>query len=931
MWKRWIDFKAAFAGIVLGLVMILVAGTGQASEESVWQQGLALMSAGDYKTALSRFQEVLAADPNHAQARTQIACCHIRLQEFTEAKEVCDQAIQINPRDPIAYLLRGHSRLRRKQYQLALEDYNRAIDLSPKQASFHRERASAYAGLEDSPRAEADRTTAFLLDLGNPVELQEEHLVNRLREQLQRPESQTIRVVICVPQWEEVSPTTVHIVIDSSGARQYLCSRVSSEINWQNLTDLLLSISSQLSGAVDFDPHSTPFFESSRGLSLTFQLDSERDIQVAPGRTVRLSREVLSHFEITSESNAPHGRTALIITEAHDQIDGQLSAYQGLQSLLKANPWLLEPDQSAFLVEAWEANTPLSVEPLVQAQPAPSEELVQDALGSFLIPSYVAVGWLNHGRIPLIGHEDPVLYRFCNYLHMATATRVWTGNDLVEAEALMGMSVVARNQSSGQTFVKALEKFPCPILFIGHGHIGPYTWDNDGIKTQQADARQRAKTMERLVPGYPTEWLATVDRRSVTSYLKDNDIGFIQLTPRWSPLVDDFARAQARLNYLLLRRIQHERGGEPVQSRLNDVDVQARDCTTMPDPGNLAKMLPALERLGLPHAEQFSPGTSRARLANLLSECGNLLGCFPGDTLVQTPTGPQAIQDLQPGDLVLGCDTKTSTWGVHPVESVLHQDYAGDFIILGGGTESITATGNHPFWIHGGNSPDVRPHASHVGTTDTCTAPTGRWVNARDLRPGDRVSSGIGKSLVIDSVAVSADRRRVFTLRVANVHTFAVGLSGLLVHNNCSWVPARLFRDPAFDKRLEAHHRKLSPGFRAPGQCAAHHLIPVAEAQQSELMKAAARAGYNVNRPQNGMYLPTTEAAAVAMKLPLHRGSHQAYSDYVADKLQRLDADFAKSQQSGRPWNRDQIMRKINQLETHLRQQLQRNKFDLQD
>lgn len=44
---------------------------------------------------------------------------------------------------------------------------------------------------------------------------------------------------------------------------------------------------------------------------------------------------------------------------------------------------------------------------------------------------------------------------------------------------------------------------------------------------------------------------------------------------------------------------------------------------------------------------------------------------------------------------------------------------------------------------------------------------------------------------------------------------------------------------------------------------------------------------------RNGMLLPATEAAAVRMGLPLHRGPHGAYSDMVRERLGEIEGDWA--------------------------------------
>ena len=93
--------------------------------------------------------------------------------------------------------------------------------------------------------------------------------------------------------------------------------------------------------------------------------------------------------------------------------------------------------------------------------------------------------------------------------------------------------------------------------------------------------------------------------------------------------------------------------------------------------------------------------------------------CFVAGTPVQTPEGPRSIESLRPGDWVLSrpeqCDPTTTpartrrilnVFETHPVE-LYHLKYT----VAGGSTETLTTTGNHPFY----------------------EVDTGRFIPARDL------------------------------------------------------------------------------------------------------------------------------------------------------------------------------------------------------
>ena len=91
--------------------------------------------------------------------------------------------------------------------------------------------------------------------------------------------------------------------------------------------------------------------------------------------------------------------------------------------------------------------------------------------------------------------------------------------------------------------------------------------------------------------------------------------------------------------------------------------------------------------------------------------------------------------------------------------------------------------------------------------------------------------------------------------------------------------------------------KNIGPRPTEPHQ--AHHLIPDEVVRTNELLKLAReKAGYNLDRGSNGIYLPETPEARLktpeSADLPLHRGSHPEYSrmaDDIANKeLARLTA-----------------------------------------
>jgi hypothetical protein len=134
--------------------------------------------------------------------------------------------------------------------------------------------------------------------------------------------------------------------------------------------------------------------------------------------------------------------------------------------------------------------------------------------------------------------------------------------------------------------------------------------------------------------------------------------------------------------------------------------------------------------------------------------------CFAAGTLVATLDGPRPIETLRIGDRVLAQDSHSGELSYQPVLSVYHNPPSETRRIAFEGTdEAIVATPIHRFWKAGRG-----------------------WVMARDLKPGDpvRTLGGVARVAAVETAPVQP----VFNLEVARLHSFLVGRSGTLVHDN---------------------------------------------------------------------------------------------------------------------------------------------------
>jgi tetratricopeptide (TPR) repeat protein len=134
------------------------------------------------------------------------------------------------------------------------------------------------------------------------------------------------------------------------------------------------------------------------------------------------------------------------------------------------------------------------------------------------------------------------------------------------------------------------------------------------------------------------------------------------------------------------------------------------------------------------------------------------LECFAAGTPVHTIDGPRAIESIRVGDRVLSQDTSTGVLGFQPVLAI-HQTRSAATVRVSLDGETVVATGIHRFWKAGQG-----------------------WVNARDLKPGDRVRA-LGAVIEVKGVD-AAPSQPVYNLDVAGNHDFLVGKKGFLVHDS---------------------------------------------------------------------------------------------------------------------------------------------------
>ena len=138
---------------------------------------------------------------------------------------------------------------------------------------------------------------------------------------------------------------------------------------------------------------------------------------------------------------------------------------------------------------------------------------------------------------------------------------------------------------------------------------------------------------------------------------------------------------------------------------------------------------------------------------------------FSADTPVATEDGPVRIDQVEPGDEVIAYDPATGQAGRQRVTAVVsHLDDQIETLLVD--EETILTTPDHLFL-----------------TTDR------GWIPAVNLRVGEAIRKADGTSGVVKGLTVAERHELMWDLAVEDVHTFAVGDGGLVVHNKCGPQP----------------------------------------------------------------------------------------------------------------------------------------------
>lgn len=148
--------------------------------------------------------------------------------------------------------------------------------------------------------------------------------------------------------------------------------------------------------------------------------------------------------------------------------------------------------------------------------------------------------------------------------------------------------------------------------------------------------------------------------------------------------------------------------------------------------------------------------------------------CFEENTLVQTYDGDKAIKDIKRGDLVYSYNEKTMMREYKKVlSSQLTNNSAEVLMVSFTNGKYVICTPNHKF-----------AKGTHKKKGDGYTDYNVEYVEAKNLKQGDRIPNNECRYNVVKSVRYLENKMPVYDITVEDNHNFYVGDGdGILVHN----------------------------------------------------------------------------------------------------------------------------------------------------
>ncbi|MDZ8050393.1 MAG: tetratricopeptide repeat protein [Aulosira sp. ZfuVER01] len=162
--KPWLILTGIASCITLGVAAwFFLIPKPSSDPKLLYLQGVEKYEAGKYQEAVNDFTQAIEINPRNALAYNRRGDAFYRLGDYQKSLSDSSKAIQLNPQDANAYYDRGFSHYELGKYKEAIADYTKAIKLNAKNPYNYYGRGLVRAKLKDHQGAMADFGKAIAL------------------------------------------------------------------------------------------------------------------------------------------------------------------------------------------------------------------------------------------------------------------------------------------------------------------------------------------------------------------------------------------------------------------------------------------------------------------------------------------------------------------------------------------------------------------------------------------------------------------------------------------------------------------------------------------------------------------------------------------------------------------------------------------------
>ena len=151
--------------IICSVCLIYATSSVADVKTSSWvEKGVALVMEGKYNEAIEAFNKAIELNPKDAVAYNNRGAAYGQTGNYKQQIEDSSKALQLNPKDAVAFNNRGVAYGELGNYEQEIEDCTKAIELNPKLAVAYYHRGIAYHKLGNRKQAIKDKSKAYALN-----------------------------------------------------------------------------------------------------------------------------------------------------------------------------------------------------------------------------------------------------------------------------------------------------------------------------------------------------------------------------------------------------------------------------------------------------------------------------------------------------------------------------------------------------------------------------------------------------------------------------------------------------------------------------------------------------------------------------------------------------------------------------------------------